>query len=676
MTGNGKRRRLFVIMAVCLLFAGSIPHAFSQDATSYSYTLSGDGTWRVTQDTYCPAGVLFRKEGLRTPEDICCYEHMLYVADTGTGRVLGYDTVTGTYTEVAPGLFSSPTGVYANELGLFVADRGAQAAYWLTPDGAVVRTYTRPESASYGANNVYLPMKIAADSQANVYVLSAGTYHGLVQFDRDGEFTGFFATNAARLSVKQWLQYVFFTDEQKAKLFDITPAGFNNLAIRRDEGLVYTLTPESVQGVKMHSVAGGNILSSYSGGEERYEDIAIGNGNRIFVVTASGIVYVYTASGMPLFSFGGQAVAADVAGYATVVSGIAADGNDCVYLLDRQRGFVHSYIPTSFASGIFNALSASDEGRYEESAVYWKRVLKLAPDFPVAYSAMAEAAMRQGKWEEARELYRCGNNREGYSDALWEIRNVWIGKYFSVILVAAVSIMAVVWVLHRVLHKTGFDKKLSEKRKRLFSGKLFTEIGHVLYTLRHPIDAWFYVKRERRCSVFSACIVYALCFLVFVWDRAGKGYIFNTADLARTSPFYYIAVFFLPLALWTVCGYMVSSVMYGEGHFRSVFIAGAYMLSPYLVFMPVINLLSLVLTLNEAFVIEFGTVLIWAWVILLLFLSIKEIHNYSPRRTLGAIAVTLFFIIIVIVAAAIVYMLCHEAVELAVTVVKEALYRV
>lgn len=671
-----KRVAVCLLLAICLLWGACLPCALSEDATSYSYALSGDGSWRVTQDTYCPAGVLFREEGLKNPEDICCFENVLYVADTGNGRVLRFDIESGNYREVAPGLFSSPTGVYANELGLFVADRGSAEAYWLDQEENLVRTYIRPESASYGENNVYLPMKIAADSQANVYVLSAGTYHGLVQFDREGEFTGFFATNATRLSVKQWLQYVFFTDEQKAKLFDITPVSFNNLTIRQDEGLVYTLTPESMQGVKLHSVAGGNILSAYTRGEGRFEDIALGNGNRIFVVTASGIVYVYTAAGEVLFSFGGQAVAADVAGYATVVSGIAVDNHDCVYLLDRQRGFVHSYIPTRFSSMIYQALSMSDDGKYAEGAQLWDRVLKLAPDFPVAYNAMAASAMRQGKWEEAREAYRRADNREGYSDAQWELRNVWIGRHFSSILILTVSVSVILWGVKRILRRTGLDGKLRGKVKTLFGGKMCVELGMVFYTIRHPMDVWFYVKREQRCSTASACVIYALSYLVFVLDRAGMGYVFNTADLEHTSPFYYAVVFFLPLALWVVCGYMVSSVMYGEGRLRAVFIGGAYMLSPYLVFMPILVLLSHGLTLNEAFVIEFGTVLVWSWVALLLFLSVKEVHNYTPKRTLGAISVTLFFIIIVIVAAAIVYMLCHEAADMAVTVVKEALYRV
>ena len=116
--------------------------------------------------------------------------------------------------------------------------------------------------------------------------------------------------------------------------------------------------------------------------------------------------------------------------------------------------------------------------------------------------------------------------------------------------------------------------------------------------------------------------------------------------------------------------------MYGEGKFKAVFIGSAYMLSPYLVFMPIVNLLSYVLTRNEGFVITFSTTIIWAYVLLLLFFSVKEINNYSVKKTIGSIAISLFFIVIVVVAFSIVYMLCNEFVEMITTIIKEAIYRV
>lgn len=668
-------KKVFVLLAaVCITLSMSLSVS-ARDATSYTYTLSERGEWELIQDAYMPAGTLLQDEGLNVPEDIFCYNGSLYIADTGNGRVLRYDLIEQTSDEIAKGLFNTPTGVFVNELGIFVADRGTQEAYWLDFNGEIVKRYPRPESYAYGANTVYLPEKIAADSKGNVYVLSAGTYQGLVQFDDSGEFVGFFAANSVRLTFTQWLQNVFFTEEQKSKLFNITPTGFNNLTIHPEDDLVYSLTPQNLDGVKLHSVAGGNILADYSGGERRYEDIALGNGQKIYVTTASGIVYVYSGTGVLLYSFGGQATAVDMAGYATVVSGIAVDQSDCVYLLDRHRGFVHTYIPTDFSRCVFAALECFDEGSFGQGSAYWSEVLKMAPDFLPAFNAMAVSSMQTGDYESALTYYRRANDRSGYSQAKWELRNEWFNRSFGTIIVGVVLVYIVFKIIVFILKRTGRAKIISEKLSKLGENRTLAELGHVMYTIKHPVDTWFYIKRCQRCSVQTALLIYAASFAVFIWDQAGKGFIFNNMNIMYVSPIYFAAIFILPLALWVVCSYMVSAVMYGEGRLKSVFISGAYMLSPYLVFMPVVNLLSYVLTENESFVISFATAAIWGYVLILLYFCTKEINNYSVKRTFGSIAVSLFFIVVVVIAFSIVYMLCNEFIEMLITIIKEAVIR-
>lgn len=667
-----KRCCVAVLLIVLLL----PQYAFANAATSYTYTLSSEHQWRLTQDAYQPAGILLGNMGLNNPEDLCYYQEHLYVADTNNGRVLVYSLLDDSCQEIAPGLFSTPTGVYVNELGLFVADRGRACAYWLDMEGNVLREYHRPEAYSYGVNTVYLPQKIVADRKANVYVLSSGTYQGLVQFDEDGEFVGFFATNTSSVTLVQRLQDLFFTEAQKEKLFDIKPSGFNNLTIHPDNGLVFTLTPSETDAViKQHSVAGANILNDYRIGETRFEDIALGAHQKIFVSTASGIVFVYSSTGELLFSFGGQATAMDVAGYATIVSGVAVDDDDCVYLLDKQRGFIHTYIPTSFASRIFEALYRFEGGDFTGSSASWSEVLKLAPDFRAAYNALGVASMQQGNYENARAYYRRANNRSGYSEAQWELRNIWLNEHFGECLVGIIAAYLFWRVVKIILKKCGIWEKWLTWRARLMDRPFAQEMAHVVYTIRHPMDGYYYIKRMQRCSVISALLIYVASFAVFVWDQAGKGYIFNSTNVMYVSPIYFLSVFVLPLALWVVCSYMVSAVMYGEGHFKSVFVGSAYMLSPYLVFMPIVNLLSYVLTQNEAFVIGFGSAIIWGYVAIQLFFSVKEINNYTPRRTLGGIAISLFFMVIVVMAFSIVYMLCNEFVEMVTTIVKEVMYR-
>lgn len=667
------RLGLIVLLVFCVL----IPQcAQAGGATSYTYTLDSEHQWRMTQDAYQPAGVLLADMGLNNPEDLCCYQNRLYVADANNGRVLVCDLMDGTCQEIAAGMFSLPTGVFVNELGLFVADRGNACAYWLDMQGNVLREYHKPTSYSYGANTVYLPQKIVADSKGNVYVLSSGTYHGLVQFDELGEFVGFFATNTSAVTLVQRLQDLFFTEAQKEKLFDIKPTGFNNLTIHPDNDLVFTLTPAADDAViKQHSVAGADILSDYRIGEARYEDIALGNHQKIFVSTASGIVFVYSAAGELLFSFGGQATALDIAGYATIISGIAVDDNDCVYLLDKQRGFIHTYIPTDFASRVYDALQRFESGDFEGSSASWGEVLKMAPDFRAAYNALGVASMQQGDYESARAYYRRANNRSGYSEAQWELRNIWLNENFGKCLIGVIAVYALWRMVKLVLKKCGVLALWARNRAMLMEKPLVQELTHIIYTIRHPIDSYYYIKRMQRCSITSSLLIYAACFAVFIWDQAGKGYIFNRTNIMYVSPVYFLAIFILPLALWVVCSYMVSSVMYGEGHFKSVFMGSAYMLSPYLVFMPLVIILSYVLTENEAFVIEFGSMIIWGYVAIQLFLSVKEINNYTPRRTVGGIVISLFFIVIVIMAFSIVYMLCNEFIEMVTTIVKEVMYR-
>ena len=667
------KRSLVLLLLICMLPTC----AWAGGATSYTYMFSSEHQWRLTQDAYKPAGVLLADMGLNNPEDLCYYQNRLYVADANNGRVLIYDLERDVTEEFMPGQFNCPTGVFVNERGVVVADRGNACAYWLDHKKRVVREYRKPESYSYGINTVYLPQKIVADSKANVYVLSSGTYQGLVQFDEEGEFVGFFATNTSSVTLTQRLQDIFFTEEQKEKLFDIKPTGFNNLTIHPENDLVYTLTPSDPNAViKQHSVAGTNILfPNYRITEERYEDIALGSHQEIFVSTASGIVFVYSSTGELLFSFGGQATAVDVAGYATVISGIAVDDNNCVYLLDKQRGFIHTYIPTEFAASIYNALHLFEIGNFTGSAAFWAKVLKQAPDFRAAYNALGVSSMQQGDYERAKDYYRRANNRAGYSEAQWEIRNLWLNKYFGVCLIVLFICYILILIGKMVLKKCGMLNFWAEKRVALMSRPMMQELTHVFYTIRHPIDSYYDIKQMQHCSIRSSLLIYAIALAVFIWDQAGKGYIFNRMNVTYVSPVYFLSIFVLPLALWVVCSYMVSSVMYGEGRFKSVFMGSAYMLSPYVVFMPVINLLSYVLTRNEAFVIEFGTAIIWSYVAIQLFLSVKEINNYTPRRTLGGIAISLFFIVIVVMAFSIVYMLCSEFVEMMTTIFKEVIYR-
>ena len=82
------------------------------------------------------------------------------------------------------------------------------------------------------------------------------------------------------------------------------------------------------------------------------------------------------------------------------------------------------------------------------------------------------------------------------------------------------------------------------------------------------------------------------------------------------------------------------------------------------------------LTQNEVFVLQFANLFIEVWIVILLFLSIKEVNNYSVKETVKVILLTAFTILIAALLVFIIYVLMSQAIEFVVTVIREAVYRI
>ena len=70
------------------------------------------------------------------------------------------------------------------------------------------------------------------------------------------------------------------------------------------------------------------------------------------------------------------------------------------------------------------------DGNYIESKEIWEEVLKVNSLFDFANLGMGEAHFKEENYAEALESYKLSRNVSGYSDAYWELRNVWIRKIF------------------------------------------------------------------------------------------------------------------------------------------------------------------------------------------------------------------------------------------------------
>lgn len=174
--------------------------------------------------------------------------------------------------------------------------------------------------------------------------------------------------------------------------------------------------------------------------------------------------------------------------------------------------------------------------------------------------------------------------------------------------------------------------------------------------LFHPMDTLYTIKKYRTSlSLLTGPVFLILLFL------ARMIFIFTVhTPLATLLPedanvFYELGVIAFLLIVWSVSSFAVSSIFSGESSLKENFVATLYCSTPYLVMAVPLAMLSRVLTLSESGLFTGIQTLMFVWIGFLLFLSVKQLNDY----TLGtAILVCLAILFCIAVICAILILFC------------------
>ena len=644
-----------------------------------TYTMSDNRLVR-TQNAYVPVQSVREIDGisLGRPMDIHIDQNdIIYIASSlgsNSGRIIIYDMKENSVRTLGEDFLVNPTGVFANQNGIYIADNGNSIAYHLDHDGTILQRFERPTSPLFGSDN-FQPRKIISDNRGNVYILNLGI-RGLAQFSSNGEFLGYFGPNTITPSLRTVLQYTFFTEEQRARLFNLTPPEVSNIAIDQ-RGLVHTVSlGVEGYGVRRLNISGGNLLPHMFNAPDLV-DIFVGPIGNIYTITRSGMIYEYDIEGNLLFMFGGQDVSNRIQGLFNTPSAIAVDSAFNIYTLDRESREMKIFYPTQFANLVHSALALYQDGNYQASREPWMEVLKMNDFFDLAHRGLGNAFYSVGEFEEAREAYRIANERDGYSDAFWEVRNTWLMANVGGVIVTLfvfLTAMAVNIKLKFVpLLLMPVHKAISYSRKRV---KVIDDILYLFTYLKNPADASYYIKRKDRVSMFSVTVLLILYFLAYIYYIYNLSFLFNYRNIATINLLEETIKVFLPILLWVSCNFLIGSIKEGEGRFKDVYITTIYSLAPFFLALPIITIISNGLTYNEAFIVQFLQTLSIGITAIYFFFMVKETHFYTVKETVSSILISAFTMVMMLLSVFIVYILLNELVVLIKDLVMEVYYRV
>lgn len=708
---------LLIVLSLSMIVPVMMLSASASSAYQ-TYTYSIEGTALYSPDAYSADMSLTSPDmgldkELNKPNDMVTDANgNVYIADTGNNRIVilnrNYECQGYLDSFVIEGIdssFSSPKGIFVTDTSIWVCDTGN---YRLIEFDKATREFKKkvdaPESQLFGSSSNFSPIAMAVDSYGRIYVVSDATNEGIIVMNSNGDFVGFIGSQAVALSAWDIIWRNFQSAEQRSQQVSTVTTTYNNITITSD-GYIYVTTSSiaesSVEGaisgkskdgtympVKLLNPAGDEIMrrngfwppagevdifgvsaaDASISGVSQIEDVAAGPEKTWSIIdTKRQKIYTYDYNGNLLFAFGDTGT---LLGSIKKIKAISYQG-DKMLILDAGANCLVVYNRTEYGDMLIEAISAENSLDFDYAIECWEKVLQRNSNFDAAYVGIGNALYRSAKYEEAMSYYEAAYDTENWSEAYKMVRKEWMSTWLIPLVI--VIIVLIIFVVKFFAWAAKVNKRVATdgNAKKTFGQELLFGF-HLIF---HPFDGFYDLKHERRGSVRAALVFVGVAILTMFYQGIGQGYVLNPTGKMTTIWAQAMAVV-IPLVLFIVANWCLTTLFEGEGSFKDIFIASGYALLPMPLLLIPATIISNWVTTTEAAIVSMISVIAFIWVGLLLFFGTMVTHDYSLGKNfitiLGTIVAMAFIVFLVLLFS----MLLTKMVSLVTNIVTEIQYRV
>ena len=197
-----------------------------------------------------------------------------------------------------------------------------------------------------------------------------------------------------------------------------------------------------------------------------------------------------------------------------------------------------------------------------------------------------------------------------------------------------------------------------------------------LYCAVHPFKGFYELKHEKRGSLGGAFTILAVFITVTMFSASMKGFLFGGVSAANVRPLQEAAKVFLPLLLFVVANWCVTTLMNGEGRMRDILIAACYALMPLLLGQVLLTAASNVLTSEEAALYYAVSGFLYLWTGFLLLAGNMSAHGFTMGRTVLTALVTLVAMAVIIFLLFLFFNLAFEVAGYIEEIYRELAFRI
>ena len=406
-------------------------------------------------------------------------------------------------------------------------------------------------------------------------------------------------------------------------------------------------------------------------GNSKFSDIChLGNGIYVTTDITRGRIFCYGPEGDMLFAFGSNG-----SEQGNLQTPIAVTNNGLVlYVVDSVANTITEFTPTQYGTALLEAVSSYEQGKYEEATERYYQLLAYDSNCETAYIGIGKAQLRSGMYEEAMMNFKLASNRNYYSKAFKLYRKQAMSEHFNFIIAGILLIS--VGIVTAVIIKKRKSKKLAvaEDETRPLP-QLVQDLEHGFYLCFHPFKGYSDMKYEGKGSLGAALIIYAAFLLFSVLKTAYSAFLYNASYGEATNILFEIVKFSLPVFLFCITNWCLTTLMDGEGDFKNILKFSLYGLVPFVVGQVVLMALSGFLTLEESALYYSLENLILLWTIFNIIIGNLTVHGFTLSRAVGTLLLTLLGIAIIVFFAFLLINLSYEVYSFFMEIVSEIILR-
>jgi len=196
-----------------------------------------------------------------------------------------------------------------------------------------------------------------------------------------------------------------------------------------------------------------------------------------------------------------------------------------------------------------------------------------------------------------------------------------------------------------------------------------------LYCTTHPIDGFWDLTHERRGTYAAANTILFLTILTRILRLRYTSFIFIQVYWEDLNILTYVASILIPLGLFVVGNWALTTLFDGKGRLGQVYMATCYALTPYILINVPLMIFSNFITTEEAQFYSVVSMIALIWVAFIGILGMSQVHEYSFGKNILFLIATVFAMLVMIFLLMLFFSMISQGVAYFVSIAKELLYR-